>query len=259
MLTKIRQVLYQAIYEAGDVILRHYGNVRKIEYKSTEFDVVTDADKESESTIIDIIRSNFSDHDILAEEKTGDVSGESEYRWIIDPIDGTTNFAHSMPIFSVSIGVEYKNQIIMGGIYSPINRELFFAERGEGAWLNEKSISVSNISELNKSLLVTGFPYDRSRIEHIIKYFSDILTHSHGVLRLGSAALDLCYVACGRLEGFWEFHLNPWDTAAGYLIVKEAGGRCTDFHGNEYSPYTRQILATNARIHDQLLDFLKQP
>lgn len=258
MYSKIRQVLYQAIYESGDVLLRYFGKVKNVEFKSTEFDIVTEADKESEKCIVNVIRSNFPLHQILAEEKVSDTTTGSEFKWIIDPLDGTTNFFHGVPIFSVSIAVEQQGKVIMGAVYHPTARELFFAERGEGAWLNDKPISVSQISEINKSLLVTGFPYDRSEIDRLIPYVREILIRAHGLLRLGSAAIDLCYVACGRLEGFWEFFLNPWDTAAGYLIVEEAGGKVTDFAGNPYSPYCKQILATNGRIHNELLSILKQ-
>jgi myo-inositol-1(or 4)-monophosphatase len=257
MLDKIRQVLYQAVYESGDILLRHFGAVHNIEYKTTEFDVVTDADKESEARIIELIRANFPDHKIVAEESGADTSGEGEFKWIIDPLDGTTNFAHAMPLFAVSIGIEHNGEIIMGAVYNPCARELFYAEKDSGAWLNEESIKVSDISDMGKALLVTGFPYDRSSIDEIIAVFQKLLVRSHGVLRLGSAALDLCYVACGRLEGFWEFWLSPWDTAAGYLILSEAGGKITDFQGNPYSPYTPQILATNDHLHEEILMILR--
>ncbi len=257
MHTKIRQVLYQAIYEAGDILLRHFGNVYRIEYKSTKFDVVTEADKESEAAIVEILRSTFPEHQIVAEENVQDTNSGSEYKWIIDPLDGTTNFSHAMPIFSVSIAVEHNDEIIMGAVYNPIERELFFGERGEGAWLNDNPISVSDIDRLDKALVVTGFPYDRSNIDEILKYAREALVRTHGLLRLGSAALDLCYVACGRLEAFWEFYLSPWDTAAGFLIAEEAGGKITDLQGEPYSPYFRQILATNGKIHNDMLDILR--
>lgn len=258
MRANLREILYQAIYEAGDILLRHFGKVQNLEFKSTAFDVVTAADKESQARIIEIIRANFPLHQILAEESTQVSTTASDYKWIIDPLDGTTNFAHSMPIFSVSIAVEERGKVIMGAVYSPIARELFYAERGEGAWLNDKPMRVSETSELSKALLVTGFPYERSQIDYLLKYVREVLNQAHGLLRLGSAALDLCYVACGRLEGFWEFFLNPWDTAAGYLIVEEAGGKVTDFCGNPYSPTGKQILATNGKIHNAMLAILNQ-
>ncbi len=258
MRDKIRKVLYQGIYESGEVLLRYFGKVKKFEYKSTKFDVVTEADKESEMCIANLIHANFPDHHILGEEGMENIEGSSEYKWIIDPLDGTTNFSHAVPIFAVSIGIEHKGDIIMGAVYNPFVRELFFAERGEGAWLNEESISVSDIDDINKSLLVTGFPYDRSTIDFLLKYVREVLVKSHGLLRLGSAALDLCYVASGRLEGFWEFSLNPWDTAAGYLIVKEAGGKVTEINGSPYTHYCKKILATNGKVHDALLAILNR-
>lgn len=256
MRKKLQQVLYQAIYESAEILLRHFGKVKNVEYKSTVFDIVTEADRESEKRITEIIKTNFPDHQILAEEHNKNPVPGSEYRWIIDPLDGTTNFSHSLPIFSVSIGVEENGNVIMGAVYNPVSRELFYAGRGEGAWLNEMPIHVSNIAELNQALLVTGFPYDRRHIDRLMKYVREFLINSHGLLRLGSAALDLCYVACGRLEGFWEFFLNPWDTAAGYLIVEEAGGKVTDSRGNPYSIYEKQILATNGKIHNAMLTIL---
>ncbi|MBX7245816.1 MAG: inositol monophosphatase [Candidatus Sumerlaeaceae bacterium] len=254
---EITTVLHQCLDEAGEILMKHYGKIESVDKKS-DIDLVTIADRESEARIKAIITAAFPTHQILAEETGEDYTGKSDtYRWIIDPVDGTTNFAHSFPQFSVSIAVEHKGEIVAGGVLNPYYKERFFAERGSGATLNGAPICVSKVPQLSESLLVTGFPYDRSsRVDHYLSIVGDFMKRAHGILRLGSAALDLCAVACGRLEGFWEEKLHPWDTAAGWLIVEEAGGRVTNFTGGPFSPYAYQTLATNGRIHDDCLQVL---
>lgn len=250
-------VLETALDAAGDILMHHYGSLERVENKS-EVDLVTVADRESEARIKQIIRDAFPDHGILAEESGEDYSGRrQDYRWIVDPLDGTTNFAHSFPLFSVSIGVECAGTLVAGGVLSPFYREKFLAERKCGATLNGRQIHVSKAHNLSNSLLVSGFPYDRrERMDYYLQYWKDLMQHVHGILRLGSAALDLCAVAAGRLDGFWEEKLHAWDTAAGTLIVEEAGGQVTDFKGAPYSPCDKQILATNGLIHSECLQVI---
>jgi myo-inositol-1(or 4)-monophosphatase len=256
-MVSIREVLDQAIRAAGDVLLKHYCNLGTVESKGG-INLVTVADREAEETIIRVIRKAYPDHQILAEESGHIQKGETDYTWIIDPLDGTTNYSHSFPIFCVSIGVVHQDEIIMGGVYNPFADEYFVAEKGKGAWLNNQPIRVSSVEALGRSLVVTGFPYDRrDNIDHYLRYIREFLFRSHGVLRIGAAALDLCCVACGRLEGFWEEKLYPWDVAAGILIVREAGGTCTDFSGRPSSCYDASILATNGRVHQEMLDVLQ--
>jgi myo-inositol-1(or 4)-monophosphatase len=211
-------------------------------------------DKLSEEAIFRIIREQYPDHHILSEE-AGEMSSESAYKWIIDPIDGTVNYAHGVPLCCVSIAVEKEGQMLMGAVYNPFLNELFFAEKGLGATLNNQKIAVSGNASLDSAFLITGFPYQWEDMDNDpIQVFSRFVKAGSPVRRLGSAAIDLCWVACGRFDGFWEHNLNAWDAAAGYLIVEEAGGKVTDFNGDVYSPYQRRLLATNGLIHDALLD-----
>lgn len=254
-LDNLRKVLNQAVFEAGDILLKYFGEIERIDKKG-EVDLLTVADKESENKIIEIIKAEFPSHQILAEESGQSVKSVNErYRWIIDPLDGTTNYAHKFPVFAVSIGVEFKGEIVLGGVYNPCSKEYFVAEKESGATLNGNPIKVSQTSSLDRSLIVTGFPYDRrSHADYYLRYYKEFMMRTHGVRRVGAAALDLCFVAAGRMDGFWEEKLHPWDTAAGYLIVIEAGGRVTDFWGQPYSPFKKQILATNGRIHNEMLE-----
>ncbi len=253
---KIKDTLMLAMDEAGKVLKKYYGNLSTIEYKG-DVNLVTQADKESEKTIIKIIKDSFPNHQILAEE-SGISKDESDYKWIIDPLDGTTNYAHTLPIFAISIGVEYKKEIIIGGIFNPISNELFFAEKGNGAYLNDQKINVSKVNQLEQALLVTGFPYDRrEQVDYYMDVYGKFLKVSQGVMRLGAAALDFVSVACGRLDGYWERKLFPWDMAAGMLIVEEAGGKVTNFSGGKFSYYNTQVLATNSLIHDEMTEILK--
>lgn len=249
-----------ALDESGPILMKHYGALERIERKGTStIDLVTVADRESEAAIKRVLGDLYPNHQILAEESGADYDGkEVDYRWIIDPLDGTTNFSHSFPMFSISIAVEHKGEIVAAGVENPFYKERFLAEKGAGAFLNGTSIHVSKVGALEQSLMVTGFPYDRQkRVDHYLGIMGDFLQRVHGVLRLGSAALDLCSVACGRLEGFWEEKLSPWDTAAGFLLVEEAGGRVTNFKGGRFSPYGPELLATNGAIHEESLEVLK--
>jgi len=256
-MNELKDILMLSLKEAGRTLRKYYGNLSKIEYKS-DVNLVTQADKESEATIIKIIKSAFPKHQILAEE-SGITKEESEYKWIVDPLDGTTNYAHTLPIFAISIGIEYKKEIIMGGVYNPISNELFFSEKGNGAYLNDKKICVSKVDKLEKALLVTGFPYDRrENVDYYMDVYGKFLKVSQGVMRLGAAAIDFCSVACGRLDGYWERKLYPWDQSAGMLIVEEAGGKVTDFSGNKTSCYNKQVLVTNGLIHNGMVKILKK-
>lgn len=239
---------------AGAKILQHYFNGSfAISSKSNINDLVTQADQESEDAIFKVIRDEFPDHYILSEE-SGDLFTGSNIKWIIDPIDGTVNFANGIPICCVSIGIEKDGKMIFGAVYNPFINEFFFSERGMGATLNDIRIKVSDKSDLMRSCLVTGFPYSYLDSPNGPLQVFERLTRSNiPIRRLGSAAIDICWVAAGRFDGFYEHYLNAWDSAAGFLILEEAGGKVTDFSGNYYSPYQKQILATNGKIHDDLL------
>ena len=236
--------------EAGSILLSEFDHPAKISYKG-EVDIVTQADRRSEEAIVGRLRTYFPKHTIVAEEGSGQ-EGDPGYRWIVDPLDGTTNFAHGYPCFAVSIGFEEAGELQAGVIYQPITKELFTASRGDGAYLNEKQIRVSSIDHLSTSLLATGFPSTKRARNPNIHYYWNFTLRSHGVRRDGSAALDLASVACGRFDGFWEFGLHPWDTAAGVLLVREAGGVVTSFSGQPYRPGDYETLASNGRIHTEL-------
>lgn len=247
-----KNTLLQAI-EAGAVELRRFFNGSfTISSKASINDLVTEADHASEKAIFTVIQKNYPDHFILSEE-TGALPQDSDYKWIIDPIDGTINFANGIPICCVSIGLEHKGQMIMGAVYNPFMNEMFIAERGQGATLNEKKIQVSDKSDLLTSCLVTGFPYQYlDTANGPLQIFEKLIRKAIPVRRLGSAALDLCWTAAGRFDGFYEHKLQAWDSAAGFLIVEEAGGKVTDLQGNKYTPYNPGIIATNGKIHQQL-------
>ncbi len=253
----MKEILYKAAIESGKIIKEYFETNFIIESKDVISNLVTEVDKKSEAKIIEVIRNEFPNHNILSEE-IGALDTDSDVKWIIDPIDGTINYAHSIPICCVSIGIEKKGEIISGIVYNPMSGEFFFAEKGKGAYLNDKKISISKEDNLYKSLLVTGFPYDTSNNRHKpVKVFAEFVNSDIPVRRLGSAALDLCWTACGRFDGFWEYNLNPWDVAAGYLIMEEAGGVVTDFEGNNFSVYKKEILATNGLIHNHMLRMIK--
>ncbi len=240
---------------AGNIINRRINTSKQVSYKGI-VDLVTDVDKLCEETIIKIITARYPKHSILAEEM-GSISGSSDYKWVIDPIDGTTNFYHAYPFVSVSIALEYKGSVMVGVVYDPVKKELFHAIRGKGAFLNGKKLHVSDVTAIEQSLLSTGFPYDiRTSSENNIDNWIRFIRRAQAIRRDGSAALDLCYVAAGRFDGFWEMKLKPWDVAAGSLMIVEAGGKITDFRGNPYSIYMNHIVASNSRIHNILLDVL---
>jgi myo-inositol-1(or 4)-monophosphatase len=237
--------------EAGALLMPYFHQHLKIEYKG-DADLVTAADRASEVLIRERIAAQWPGHDVLGEEQGLNDQG-SEYRWYVDPLDGTTNFAHGYPVFCVSMGLEHKSKRIAAVIYDPTRDELFSAELGKGAQLNGEAIHVSKTGSLRESLLATGFPSHKRHKNPNIYFYHQITLHSHGVRRAGSAALDLCNVACGRYDGFWEFNLNPWDTAAGVLIVEEAGGRVTRFDGSPFEINSSETLASNGLIHEALL------
>ena len=231
-------------------MLSEFDKPPTISYKG-EVDLVTQADRRSEEAIVRRLRNYFPAHTIVAEEGGGQ-EADARYRWIVDPLDGTTNFAHGYPCFAVSIGFEEDGELLAGVIYQPVSKELFTTARGEGAYLNEKRIEVSKIDHLSTSLLATGFPSVKRTRNPNIHYYRDFTLSSHGVRRDGSAALDLAAVACGRFDGFWEFGLHSWDTAAGALLVREAGGVVTDFSGKPYRPGDYETVASNGRIHEEM-------
>ncbi|AXA35645.1 Inositol-1-monophosphatase [Candidatus Sumerlaea chitinivorans] len=254
-MSEITDVLIKALEAGGEVLMRHYAALDSIETKGSAKNLVTIADKQSEEAIKDVIWSHFPSHSILGEETGAQaLRGSSDFRWIIDPLDGTTNYAHTMPLFAVSIGVEFKGEVVAGGVFNPYYKELFLAERGSGAALNGTPIRPSRNATLSQCLVVTGFPYDTPEVlQRCLSEIGKVLSHVHGVLRLGAAALDLCYVACGRLDVFWQRNLYPWDTAAGWLIVEEAGGKVTDFTGGQFSPFGNEVLATNGLVHEEFI------
>lgn len=256
----LKTILLEATRAAAVIMKENFLKEFKVSSKGTINNLVTEIDKSCEAAIIEIIRKEYPDHQILSEE-AGKLEQASEYKWIIDPIDGTVNYANGLPICCVSVALEKAGVIEMGAVCNPFLNELYFAERGSGATLNDQKIQVSSNDHLESAFLVTGFPYvwDSVAGSDPIKVFERLVRQGLPVRRLGSAALDLCWVASGRFDGFWEHHLNAWDSAAGFLIVEEAGGKITDFSGNAYSPYQEQLLATNGLIHEQLLKAINQP
>lgn len=255
----IKETLINAV-ESGGKILNHYFNSKNlhIAYKEGMNNLVTEADHAAERAILETIREHFPQHHILCEE-SGDLVMESEYKWIIDPLDGTINFAHGIPLCCVSIGVEKAGAMIMGAVYNPFLKEFFFAEKGQGAYLNETPIRVSQHVSVMHSCIVTGFPYTYLDVPNgPLECFDRFIRKGVPVRRLGSAAIDLCWVAAGRFDAYYEHKLNPWDSAAGFLMVAEAGGQITDFKGRDYSPYQPQILATNGKMHDEMLQLIAE-
>lgn len=252
-LPMLKNTLIEAVKAGAAEITRFFNKEFTITNKEGINNPVTEADHASEKAIFSVIKQHFPEHYILSEE-TGELIQDSNYKWIIDPIDGTINFAHGIPLNCVSIGIEQNGKMIYGAVYNPHLNELFFAEKGKGATLNDKPISVSNQAETIKACLVTGFPYTYLNMENgPLEVFERFIRKGVPVRRLGSAAIDLCWVACGRFDGFYEHKLEAWDSAAGFLLVEEAGGKVTDFTGSEFSPYQHRILATNGKIHEEML------
>ncbi|MBI4678523.1 MAG: inositol monophosphatase [Elusimicrobia bacterium] len=245
-----RRTILQALFRAGAVLRRRFGKV-KVSVKSRA-NLLTEADLESQRTILSIIRRRFPGHDVLAEEGRSDLKG-AEFLWIVDPLDGTTNYAHGFPAFTVSIGLLRRGEPVLAGVYDPMRDECFTAEKGKGGSINGKPLKVSRTAKLSEALLITGFPYDRAgRSAYYTRFYAAFLEICHDIRRSGSAALDMAWVAAGRADGFWEFGLSPWDAAAGLLLIREAGGEVTDFQGEAWKAaeaYGRQTLATNGRIH----------
>jgi len=245
--------------EAGALLAAYFERRVPFELKG-EFDLVTEADRASEKLVVERLQSRFPQHGIVAEEGGGHTS-PSEYRWYVDPLDGTTNFAHSFPIFNVTLALERAGEMVVGVVFDPIRQEMFTAERGSGAWLhdglndgqNNRRIGVSSVSRLDSSLLCTGFPTRRRHLNVNVHFYHQLAMATHGVRRTGSAAIDLAWVACGRLDGFWEFGLKPWDMAAGKLLVAEAGGRVSDMDGRPHDFESPHLLADNGHLHGQIV------
>jgi myo-inositol-1(or 4)-monophosphatase len=247
-----KTTLIEAVHAGAAELQRFFQGEFKISNKEGMNNLVTEADHAAEKAIFKVIQQAYPDHFILSEE-TGEIPSNSEYKWIIDPIDGTVNFANGIPLCCVSIALEKNGEVIMGSVLAPVMNELYIAEKGMGATLNDKKISVSIKTELISSCLVTGFPYSYLDAPNgPIQAFEKLVKQGIPVRRLGSAAIDLCWVAAGRFDGFYEHQLQAWDSAAGFLLVEEAGGKVTDFKGNHYSPYQPHILATNGIIHEEL-------
>jgi myo-inositol-1(or 4)-monophosphatase len=256
-LSPFRKIALEAAETSGRILKKGLQGKLEVSYKG-DLNLVTNIDTRSEKAIVALISRHYPKHQILAEEGHGQKK-PSPFRWIIDPLDGTTNYAHAFPFFCVSIGLEIKGKVVLGVVYDPLRKELFLAEKGKGAYLNGKPISVSPVERLSQSLLVTGFAYDiRTDPSNNFNHFINLSMNAQAVRRTGSAALDLCYVAAGRLDGFWELKLHPWDTAAGTLILQEAGGKVTTFSGDPYSIYDSEILATNRKIHDEMSHILNK-
>lgn len=256
-LDDILKVALEAARTAGSYLKESYGRHSGLEYKG-EINLVTENDKRSQDIIYKIINSAFPHHSILGEEDL-DEKQHGEARWVIDPIDGTTNFAHGLPIFSISIAFMTAEKSLAGVVYVPMLDEMFTSILGGGSYLNGRPIRVSDEEDLGKSLLATGFPYDRRvSVDNNVEHFNRFITRVLCIRRLGSAAIDLCYTAAGRFDGYWELKLFPWDSAAGALILEEAGGRVTDFSGAPYIPGMKECLASNGRIHQQMMDILNR-
>jgi len=251
------QLAIAAAKEAGRIQMFHSGHSHPVEYKG-EFNPVTEVDRLCEQAIVKMILDIFPEHDILTEESPFEGKG-SPWRWIIDPIDGTTNYFHGFPCFCVSIGLELEGEVKLGVVYIPTLNELFHAEQGKGAFLNGERIVVSGIDRLDRSLLCTGFPYDvHEHVDFYLRFFRQFMVKSFGIRRPGSAAIDLSYLSAGRFDGFWEFKLHAWDVAAASLLITEAGGKVTDFQGRPFNIYAKEILASNGLIHQQMLDAIQE-
>jgi len=250
--------LLQISKEAGEIIRENFNKNIKVDYKSNEKDLVTEVDKLSEKHITDFIKRKYPSHGILAEEG-GNIKEGEEYLWVIDPLDGTVNFAHGLPVFSISIGLRKNRQTIAGVVYDIMQNIIYSAEKGNGAFADSQKIRVTENANLGHALLVTGFPYTiSSNPDNALGKFTSLTMAARGIRRLGSAAIDFCYVAKGVFDGFWEVFLNPWDMCAGKLIVEEAGGLVTDFDGNDIDIYSKRILATNGKIHQPMIEILKK-
>lgn len=251
-----KKFLYDAAEGAGKILLKHFGKIKNIE-KKIGAGIVTEADKNAESHILSKIFRNFKDSSIITEE-SGEFKGDPGLMWIIDPLDGTSNYAHGFPWFSVSIGLYKNGKPHSGVVYHPILKEMFYAEKGKGAFLNDKRIHVSKEKSLEDALVGTGFYYSKAKaLQEEMKIFSQLNEKCLGVRRPGSAALDLAQVASGRYDAFWEKGLSPWDVAAGFLLVEEAGGKITGYEGQRVSIFDKQVVASNGRLHDKMVDAIQ--
>jgi myo-inositol-1(or 4)-monophosphatase len=256
-MNNVLELAIQCALESGNIQSEYFQKRIDIYHKG-EINIVTDVDIACQRRIIELIEEHCPDDDIIAEEKTNIFDGKRN-RWIVDPLDGTTNYAHGYPFFCTSIAHEVNGEVVVGVVYNPIFNELFFARKGEGSYFNGEKIHVSNISDMKQALLSTGFPYDLpTSKKNNINHFVNFLYHAQAVRRDGSAALNLSYVACGRFDGHWEMKLNPWDMAAGVLIVNEAGGLITDFQGGKFNIYGDELVASNGFLHDRMLEVLKE-
>ncbi len=255
--SKLLTTAIRAARAGGTVLTEHTESGFRIDYKAA-INLVTDADRRAEESIVQTITGAYPAHRILAEERGMEGTAVSPFTWIIDPLDGTTNFAHGFPFYSVSIGLEYNGECLLGVVFDPVRDELFTAVRGQGAYMNDKPIHVSDVNDLDKSLLVTGFAYNiRETSNNNLDHFAHLSLLAQGVRRTGSAALDLCYVAAGRLDGYWEIVLSPWDMAGGIVILREAGGTVSAITKEPFSLYGEELLATNGLIHHQVLNGLR--
>jgi myo-inositol-1(or 4)-monophosphatase len=255
----LTQIAIQAARQGGAILLDYAKKGFQIHQKEQAINLVTEADLRSEEAVIQTIHQAFPTHQILSEEQGLQDIPTNPIKWIIDPLDGTTNFAHGFPLYNVSIGVEYEGACVLGVVYDPTRNELFLAQKGKGATLNGTRIHVSATPKLNEALLVTGFAYDvHTAKDNNLKEFCAFTLRARGMRRTGTAAIDLCYIACGRFDGFWELQLNPWDTAAGKIMVEEAGGKMTNYQGEPYSIYGTTLIATNGRIHQEMIEVLKE-
>ena len=248
----------QLAKSAGDIQMSYFGNISSLDKKSNNIDLLTIADKESEKYIIGKIKSHYPSHSILSEE-SGETNNASEYKWIIDPLDGTTNFVHNLPILAVSIGLQKNNKTICAVVYNPAANKCFYAEENSSAFLNNKKIHVTKSNKLSDCLLATGFPYlHDKRYDMSFNIFKDFYDRTRGLRRLGSAALDLCFVAMGRFDGYYEYELYPWDICAGSFILEKAGGKVSDWDNSELKLSGERILATNNKIHEEMTNILNQ-
>jgi myo-inositol-1(or 4)-monophosphatase len=254
-LAHAREVGIRAAQCAGGLLRRRVDSIREVRHKGA-VDIVTDVDLLSEQEVCATLLDAFPSHTILGEEGGARVGSDPRYRWIVDPLDGTTNYAHGFPFFCVSIALEVDGRLMLGVVYAPSLDELYVAEAGRGATLNDRPLRVSSTLELPQALLATGFPYDRAEFPRAVRSFEIVSMKSQGVRRAGSAVLDLCYVACGRLDGYWEHHVMPWDLAAGTVVVREAGGTVSATDGSAFSVEGGQVLATNGLLHPALADTL---
>lgn len=254
---EIKSFAVELARQSGTLLREKFSHAHTIHYKG-DINIVTEADQFSENLIIGAIKHRFPEHGILSEESPA-IAGTGKIRWIIDPLDGTTNYAHGYPVFCVSIALESDGKIILGVIYDPMREEMFVATRGEGSYMNDKKIKVSNHDDISKCLLATGFPYDiRESKENNLDYFNWMAKKCQAIRRAGAAALDLAYLAAGRFDGFWELKLKPWDTAAGCLMVEEAGGTVSDLSGNDWTISSPNVLASNGFIHKKMIDIFNQ-